>query len=248
MTLLSPLCWPGGMRLMVKHILPLIPPHRVYVEPFVGAGHVFWAKEPSEAEVINDLDPRLMKWYQDLQQRPRFSCDMTPDSDRWHKIKAKDSPLIFCDYLQLIKFSYGCKGETYSPAKLVSCLTRDDPSTCTVNRLVSNFDAYRDRLSHVRIMKKDYREIIEQFDGPDTFFYLDPPFHELSCPYVSCETSPRQLADAVRGLKGKFLLSYNDHPDVRAAFRGYTIETLGTQYSIDEKTTKQVNEVLIRNY
>lgn len=246
--LLSPLCWPGGKRLMVKEILPRIPPHRVYVEPFVGAGHVFWAKEPSEIEVINDLDPRLMKWYEDLKKRSSFSCDMTPNQDNFYRIRDKMGPLEFCDYLHLIKFSYGCKGQTYSPAKIARCLEWDDPSTCTVNRLAGNFNAYRERLSRVRIMKRDYREIIKQFDGPDTFFYLDPPFHELSCPYVSCETNPRQLREAVQGLKGKWLLSYNDHPDVIAAFKGYKIEKFGNLYSMNESDSKGVVELLIRNY
>ena len=233
---------------MVKEILPLIPTHRVYVEPFVGAGHVFWAKEPSKFEVINDLDPGLMKWYQDLKNRSRFSCDMTPDRDRWDRIKAKTGPLGFCDYLRLLKFSYGCKGETYSPSKTEQCIEWNDPSTCTVTRLAGKFPEFRDRLRHVRILKRDYRVILKKFDGPDTFFYLDPPFHELSCPYVSCETSPRQIAEAVEDLEGKWLLSYNDHRDVRAAFKGYKIKKVGTQYSLDEKGPKQVTELLIRNY
>lgn len=246
--LLSPLCWPGGKRLMVKNILNLIPPHRVYVEPFVGAGHVFWAKEPSEVEVINDLDSGLMKWYQDLKKRSRFACDMTPNRDRFTRIKEKTRSLGFCDYLHLIKFSYGCKGKTYSPSKIERCLEWDDPSTCTVTRLAGNFDEFRDRLSRARILKRDYRVILKKFDGPDTFFYLDPPFHELDCPYVSCDVSPRQIAEAVRGLRGKWLLSYNDHPDVRAAFKDHKMEKFENQYSMDESSTKQVVELLIRNY
>lgn len=233
---------------MVKEILPRIPPHRVYVEPFVGAGHVYWAKEPSEVEVINDLDPELMKWYQDLKKRSRFSCDMTPNKEKFYRIREKPRPLKFCDYLHLLKFSYGCKLRTYSPTKIEKCLERENPSTCTVNRLADNFDKFRDRLSRTRILKRDYREILKKFDGPDTFFYLDPPFHELSCPYVSCDVDPKQIADAVRGLRGKWLLSYNEHPDVRAAFKGYKTEKFENQYSMNEYSTKHVVELLIRNY
>jgi len=246
--LLSPLCWPGGKRLMVKEILPRIPPHRIYVEPFVGAGHVYFAKEPSKVEVINDLDPGLMKWYQDLKGRSRFACDMTPDREKFYKIRGKTGPLGFCDYLHLIKFSYGCKGQTFSPAKITRCLEWDDPSICTVRKLASNFAEFRDRLSRTRILKRDYRAILKKFDGPDTFFYLDPPFHELSCPYVSCDVNPRQIAEAVRGLRGKWLLSYNDHPDVRAAFKGHKIKKFKNLYSMNESSVKQVAELLISNY
>ncbi len=245
----SPLKWPGGKRLMVKKILPQIPPHRVYVEPFVGAGHVYWAKEPSEVEVINDLDPELMKWYQDLKKRSRFSCNMTPNKEKFHKIREKPRPLSFCDYLHLLKFSYGGKKRTFSQSIAKNCLTQNDLSLCTVNKLAGNFDEFRDRLRYTRILKQDYRKILKKFDGSDTFFYLDPPFHEMLCPYVSCDVNPQQLANAVRTLKGKWLLSYNDHPDVRAAFKGYKIEKVRTKYSLDESIKEvPVVELLIRNY
>jgi len=232
----------------VKEILPLIPPHRVYVEPFVGAGHVFWAKEPSDVEIINDLDPGLIKWYGDLKTRSRFSCNMTPDSDKWHRIKDKKGSLGFCDYLYHIKFSYGCQGGTFNIGRTQDCHKREDPSTCTVTRLAGNFGEYRDRLARVRILKRDYREILKKFDGPDTFFYLDPPYHEVGCLYFSCDVDPRQIVDAVEGLEGKWLLSYNDHRDVRKAFKGYKVKKVGTQYSMDKKSVKQVTELLIRNY
>lgn len=246
--LLSPLCWPGGKRLMVKNILSRFPTHRVYVEPFVGAGHVFWAKEPSEVEVINDLDPGLIKWYQDLKKRSRFACDMTPDSDKWHRIKEKKSPLAFCDYLHLIKFSYGCKKGTFNTGRITRCLERDDPSTCTVTKFSGNFDEYTRRLRNTTILNQDYRKVLKRFDSREMFAYLDPPYHEVGCLYVSCDVNPRQIADAVRKLKGKWLLSYNNHPDVRAAFKGYKREKVTTQYSLDGKGTKPVVELLIRNY
>lgn len=247
----SPLCWPGGKRLLVKEILLRIPPHRVYVEPFVGAGHVFWAKEPSEVEVINDLDPGLMKWYKDLKKQPHFNCDLTPNKEKFYRIKAKPRPLSFCDYLHLTKLSYGCTGKYHNLGKERQCRDRDDPSTCTVTKLARNFDKFRDRLRRTRILKRDYRDVLKKYDGRDTFFYLDPPFHELACPYVSCDVNPKQIADAVRKLKGKWLLSYNDHPDVRAAFKGYRIEEVQTRYELQRSSTgtsKPVGELLINNY
>jgi len=247
--LVSPLCWPGGKRHLVRKLLPRIPPHRVYVEPFIGAGHLYWAKEPAEVEVINDLDPRLIKWYQDLKKRSRLDCDMTPSKEKFIQIRDKKGTLGFCDYLHLVKLSYGCKGGTYSAAKVKRCLESEDPSTCKVTMLTRNFDKYRKRLSRTRILKRDYRDILKKFDGPDTFFYLDPPYYDHPCYYVSCDVNPRQIADAVRTLKGKWLLSYNDHPDIRAAFKGYKIEKVSTQYSLDESSVgKQVFEVLISNY
>ncbi|RXG62611.1 DNA adenine methylase, partial [Candidatus Atribacteria bacterium 1244-E10-H5-B2] len=47
---------PGGKRYLAENIISYIPEHKTYVEPFIGGGAVFFAKERSEVEVINDLD------------------------------------------------------------------------------------------------------------------------------------------------------------------------------------------------
>ena len=56
----------GGKQNMLKHILPKIPPHKSYIEPFFGGGAVFWAKDPSPFEVVNDISDRLMTFYKVL--------------------------------------------------------------------------------------------------------------------------------------------------------------------------------------
>lgn len=72
----APMRWSGGKRLMVKRLVEKIPPHKVYVEPFIGAGHIFWAKDPAEKEVINDIDRHLIEYYRYLRDSPRFGCDL----------------------------------------------------------------------------------------------------------------------------------------------------------------------------
>lgn len=55
-TLKTPLSYYGGKQNLVRTILPLIPPHTTYTESFVGGGAIFWTKQPSEVEVINDYN------------------------------------------------------------------------------------------------------------------------------------------------------------------------------------------------
>jgi len=249
----SPLCWPGGKKKLVKEILKRIPPHRIYVEPMIGAGHIYWAKTPSEVEVINDINPELMKWYKELKTKEVFNCDLTPSKERFYEIKEKQNR-SFCDFLYLTKLSYGCAGEHFGKGSMVkSCLERDDPSKCTVERFANDFDKYRQRMRNTLVLNKDYREVLHKYDSPETFFYIDPPFWRLSCPYGEggCEVTPQELADAVKDLEGKVLISYNDHPDVREAFKGWKIEEVETKYELQRSVTgkpKQVKELLIRNY
>ena len=63
----TPISYYGGKQNMVRHILPMFPQHKQYVEPFFGGGAVFFAKTPSSHEVINDLDNRVINFYRVLQ-------------------------------------------------------------------------------------------------------------------------------------------------------------------------------------
>lgn len=59
----TPLSYYGGKQTLAKIILGLIPPHRLYCEPFLGGAAVFFAKEPAKVEVINDTNGELVNFY-----------------------------------------------------------------------------------------------------------------------------------------------------------------------------------------
>lgn len=60
----TPITYYGGKINMVSAILPLIPKHRIYTESFFGGGAIFFAKSPSEAEVINDTNTMVVNFYE----------------------------------------------------------------------------------------------------------------------------------------------------------------------------------------
>jgi DNA adenine methylase len=63
----TPISYYGGKQSLLPVILPLIPEHHLYCEPFCGGAAVFWAKEHSEVEVINDLNSEVINFYATMQ-------------------------------------------------------------------------------------------------------------------------------------------------------------------------------------
>jgi len=52
--------WIGGKRRLAKHIIPLMPEHQCYCEPFAGGAALFFLKAPAKSEVLNDINSLLM--------------------------------------------------------------------------------------------------------------------------------------------------------------------------------------------
>nr|VFK65156.1 MAG: D12 class N6 adenine-specific DNA methyltransferase [Candidatus Kentron sp. TC] len=67
--------YPGGKRRLAKKILPLFPKHTCYLEAFVGAGAILLAKEPSKAEVMNDLNGELINFFRMVRHHPKALND-----------------------------------------------------------------------------------------------------------------------------------------------------------------------------
>lgn len=234
----APFGWVGGKRQLSKKIVALIPPHKTYVEPFCGAASVFWAKEPSEVEVLNDLDPDLMRFYREIGKIDR--CDVLALSDRFEEMKARQGDLEPCEFLSLLKCSFGDKRD----AKAM-------PSDCKSNALMfhKRLSQYQKRVRGVKLHNEDWEGVINQYDAPDAFFYLDPPYHGTSRGYRFGEDQLARLADVLPRLKGKWLLSYDDHPDVRGAFSRFNIVPVASRYTVGGLSNDmRGRQLLIANY
>ena len=64
----GPLAYIGGKNAVAKQIIDLFPGHTTYVEPFAGGAQVFFRKEPSKVEVLNDLDTEMTNLFRVCQQ------------------------------------------------------------------------------------------------------------------------------------------------------------------------------------
>lgn len=78
------------------------------------------------------------------------------------------------------------------------------------------------RLARVTIENLPWQKFIKTYDRPTTLFYLDPPY--FKAPYYRHNfklADFQELAQALDGLKSHFILSINDHPEMRNVFKDF---------------------------
>ena len=101
------------------------------------------------------------------------------------------------------------------------------------------------------IENKPYDQVIQRFDKPGTFFYVDPPYWDCEKDYgegLFSKDDFGRLAGLLGAVKGKFILSLNDTPGVRETFADFRIEAVKTRYSISGSSKQEAAEVLISNF
>jgi len=219
----------GGKHYLAKRLLRLAPPHRVYVEVFGGAAALLLAKQPSLIEVYNDLDSSLVNLFTVVRdQRQKFEerlkwlpysrelySRFTKDLDAGRITDPVERAVAFC-YCMRAAFS-GRWGAGWAYSKKTG-----DRARAWAN-FTHNIDWIADRLRKVHIDHLDYKRCIKNWDTPDTFFFLDPPYpetHQARTVIPFQEQDHKNLAKILHRVKGKWLLTYNDHPLVRQLYRG----------------------------
>ena len=251
----SPLAWVGGKSLLTQTLIPLIPQHQNYVEVFAGAAWLLFRKDPSRNEIINDINNDLVTLYRVIQNHleefVRYFkwCLISRDEfDRLKKLERGSMTDIqrAAVFYYLVKNSFGAKvtGQTFGVAKT---------GTPRLNllRMEEDLSAAHLRLSKVFIECLPYADVLRRFDSKEAFFYLDPPYWDCEEVYgkgLFAKADFELLRDCLQKVEGKWLMSINNVPEIRALFKDYHIKEVTTTYSINTKSTKPITELLIANY
>ena len=120
-------------------------------------------------------------------------------------------------------------------------------SSAMMARLIQAADR---RLQDVQIERLDWAEFVRRYDRPFTLFYLDPPYWGHEDDYgkgIFARDDLARMADILRGLAGRFILSLNDRPEVRETFAGFRFEEVSASHTINAKAARHVAELLISN-
>jgi DNA adenine methylase len=245
----------GGKRLLAKHIIPIINsiPHDVFIDAFFGMGGIFLRRDrKSRTEVINDINGEicnLMRVVQHHHEELKRSFKYLPISRKIFKDLLVASTHNMTDiqraarWLYLQKCGYGGCGKHFSVG---------NDRRCRADRFVALLDAVHEKLMGVHIEQLHFAELIKRWDRPTTLFYWDPPYHGNEDDYGKANFEQRdfeRLAEMGAEMKGVFILSINDTPFIREAFRAFEIRTIDTLYSVGRTNRdKPVTELLITNY
>lgn len=245
--------WMGGKRRLAKKIIPNIPEHTCYVEPFAGGAAIFFMKQPSEVEVINDANGELVNLYRVVQNhleefvRHFKWCLVGRES---FELAKKSNPKTLTDIQRAVRFYYLQKtafgGKVSGQNFGTSTTKRPGLNLLRIEEDLS--DAHL-RLSRVSIENLDWSKCIERYDREHTFFYLDPPYLETADYGVEFDISNYHLISKLMAkVKGKIILSINDHEVIRDIFKNFRIEAIPITYSLSNSASSKTQELLIYNW
>lgn len=215
----TPISYYGGKQMMASHIIRLFPPHNLYCEPFFGGGAVFFMKEPSPVEVINDHDERVINFYRICKTNFDFLKDLidqTPHSKKMHEESEHvlRNPVLYSPVKQAWAFwaqtnmSFGSciyAGFGYGRKK-------NSSEKKLMNKRKSFTLEYQQRLDCVQIECRDALKVIDTRDCEEAFFYCDPPYFNAVMGHYGGYTRENfmNLLEVLSNIKGKFLLSSYD--------------------------------------
>jgi DNA adenine methylase len=212
----TPITYWGGKQKLVSTILPLIPEHITYCEPFFGGGAVFFAKPKSKVEIINDLNQFVVNFYR--QAKSNFPAleqkiNETPHSRRmWRDaLVMYEHPHLFEDIDRAWAFWTLCN-QGYSGQ--IGTWGFGTTSCCSERKVKNSRDAFSsgelvERLDLTQIECNDALYLIKIRDRESTFFYLDPPYFNSHMAHYGgyTESDFESLLQACANIKGKFIMS-----------------------------------------
>lgn len=249
----SPLSYIGGKHRMAKSLIARFPPHVTYCEVFLGGGQVLFRKEPSKVEVVNDRDGEVVNFFRCAQQHPEElarQLKFSLISRTWFEIFNDQNPASLTDIQRAARFLYLQKncyaglvhGRHYA-AKVVS------KPGFNPNRLPELLENVHKRLARVQIESLPFREFIPRFDRSETLFFCDPPYWRRKLyNFNFADEDYRTLANQLQSIKGKFVLTIDDVPEIRELFRESKLTEIEVPYTAQQKAGKRFKELIITNF
>lgn len=255
----TPISYYGGKQTLLKHILPLIPDHKLYTEAFCGGCAVLFAKAPAECEVINDINTELVNFYKVAKTRyPELKTlvdsSLHSREEHAHARHIYEHPSYFSPvqrawavwictklgFASMIDGTFGYDRNGTTTAKLRNAKDQFTTELCA-------------RLDNVTIECENGTHVIERYDCPDAFHFVDPPYVGTDCGHYNGSFNDadfESLLKTLASVKGKFMLTMFPHPLIEkyATQNGWTIHRIERTITASKVSRRRQEEWIVTNY
>lgn len=244
---------PAGKKRIADKLARLLPPHRVYVEPFAGSAAVLFEKAPSEVEVINDADPEIAQAFKIIsaltpQKIERLkSMPWVGDKATFLRLyEAQPSGALekLHRFLYVSNFSYGrMRGKSFNHSS-------QGVEASSIKRL----EQHAPRLARVRAYSGDYEPVVRRYDGPDTVFFLDPPYPGYDAGVGESQFDEERFFELLKSIKGKWLMTYGIRGKLPGLLKGtrFHVQRIRTPRTIRNISgaggPSMLTQLLVSNY
>jgi len=257
----TPISYYGGKQKLASTILKLIPEHKLYCEPFIGGAAVFFAKEQSEIEVINDTNKELINFYRTV-QNDFTSLEKEVRITLHSRTQHRDANVIYNNphMFSEVKRAWAVwvlASQSFS-SKLDGSFGYDLSKNTMSKKITAKRNSFTEdyaiRLQNVQIECTDAIRIINSRDTAESFFYCDPPYYNSDMGHYDGYTLDdfERLLKTLSGIKGKFLLSSYPSPILKEYTKqmGWKTRQIEQTVSVSvvKKNQKKKLEVLTYNY
>ena len=243
----------GNKRAIAQNIIKHFPKHKTYIEPFFGAGGIFFNKPKAEYNLLNDLDSEIFNLYRVLRLRPqkfKKELNLIPITEDllkywnnkfWEGNKPKDCLLRAVRFIFLSNFTF--MGDKHT----LRAESAQGFKKIILNRIEPTLEFLGDTI----ILKKDYKKFLKSIsvkNAKECFIYCDPLYIGTKM-YNNNKwevTDFTELLDFLIAFGIRFAVSEFDNEEViiEAKKRCLNIIKIGERKNLKNRR----NEVLITNY
>ncbi len=219
--------YPGSKWRIADRLVGMMPPHHTYCEPFFGSGAVFFRKQPSDIEVVNDMDNDVVNLFLCIQNDAEKLARLvmtTPYSRQMYDDSFKDDPIRdilygLDSYHRACQFLVRCwQGFGYRTTGEKSGWRNDVHGR---EKMYALWDWYRlpgwivetaERLRAVQVENRPALEVIRRFNHANVFMYLDPPYlletrYRKQYRHEMTDADHESMLDEILSTKAKVMIS-----------------------------------------
>ena len=237
----------GNKSKIAMEIQKHFPPHKIYIEPFFGAGGMFFNKPKAKYNIVNDLDSDVFNLFQVVMNQKEelekafYMMPIHSDLLEYWKKNEETEPIK-----KALRFLFLSNLTLFGTGEALRTGT-ENPKDIMYRNLMKTFDYIHD----VQFCNSDFKKFLKDLrdrNSGDTFIYNDSPYLETNDNYSNSftEQDSFDLFEANQKTGCKWAMSEFNHPFIldQAKERGLNVITIGERQNLKNRRI----EILVTNY